>query len=261
MSCDLSFCSCSDMWEGERWDWGLGSQPTPGQVCRRCLLILGRGAPASLPLPRLVLPPRQNPMQAPFHLLAPFSFLMLDETSPILFDTICFCFTLSHWETIKKLHVGSILKMKHYWSKYLYQYHYSHWRLSSAQGRGWTRRSRRWRRPHRRRRRHLCCRWRRRRRRLRNHRESGRIVPGSAKGIIWLTGESHTNITLETFSFSLSFKIFKNASFSTTSDHPFKVIKMINMPLPVSICLCLIKVNHLMLWWWQLASPMCTTTF
>ena len=124
----------------------------------------------------------------------------------------------------------SILKMKHCWSKYLYQYHYSHWRLSSAQGRGWTRRSRRWRRPHRHRRRHLCCRWRRRRRRLRNHRESGRIVPGSAKGIIWLTGESHTNITLETFSFSLFSKIFKNASLSTTSDHPFKVIKMINMP-------------------------------
>ena len=144
----------------------------------------------------------------------------------------------------------NILKLKH-WSKYLYQYHYSHWRLSSAQGRGWTRRSRRWRRPHRHRRRHLCCRWRRRRRRLRNHRESGRIVPGSAKGIIWLTGESHTNITLGTFSFSLCSKIFKNASFSTTSDHPFKVIKMINMPLPVSICLCLMKVNHLMLWWRQ----------
>ena len=102
MSCDLSFCSCSDMWEGERWDWGLGSQPTPGQVCRRCLLILGRGAPASLPLPRLVLPPRQNPMQAPlpsFRTL--FSSLMLDETSPILFGTIRFCFTLSNWETLK----------------------------------------------------------------------------------------------------------------------------------------------------------------
>ena len=150
-----------------------------------------------------------------------------------LFRTICFCFTLSHWKKKKQkkcMLEKSILKMKHCWSKYLYQYHYSHWRLSSAQGRGWTRRSRRWRRPHRHRRRHLCCRWRRRRRRLRNHRESGRIVPGSAKGIIWLTGESHTNITLETFSFSLFSKIFKNASFSTTSDHPFKVIKMSNMP-------------------------------
>ena len=44
-------------------DWGLGGA-TLGQVCR-CLLILGGRGPASL-LPRLVLPPYQTPMQAPF---------------------------------------------------------------------------------------------------------------------------------------------------------------------------------------------------